>query len=240
MEMARRPAKTDRAKNAKPGTSTIQVRKQQFIRGEIWDAAVDLFAEKGFDETTIDDIASAAGVSRRSFFRYFSSKNDLMGQSMVSYAEALAGIIQSLSPGLSRFEVVRAIVLKFVSGAAAYPRTRKIMAVVAKCPEAREAQLSRMAEVEARVAQTLSDRFGDARYDELIPRLLAGLILTVIDVTLRLWFEANQPDISITAKQVLSKLGEIVGSAKQTRHRSASARRISRGTAAKTRVSGIR
>ncbi|BDZ52122.1 hypothetical protein GCM10025867_43630 [Frondihabitans sucicola] len=38
---------------------------------------LQLFIERGFDATTIDDIASAAGIGRRTFFRYFSSKNDL-------------------------------------------------------------------------------------------------------------------------------------------------------------------
>jgi AcrR family transcriptional regulator len=202
--------KPNSAKQAKrTGTSTIQKRKQQLIRGEIWDAAMDLFAEKGFDETTIDDIAQAAEVSRRSFFRYFSSKSDLMGQSIVSYGEALDEIIRALPPALSRFEAVRGTAVTFVSGAAAYPRTRKIMAVAAKYPEARAAQLSRMAEVEDRVAQAFADRFGERRYNELAPRLLAGLTLTVIDTTLRLWFELEQRDIAVTAEHVLSKLEEV-------------------------------
>ncbi|HEY0247956.1 MAG TPA: mycofactocin system transcriptional regulator [Gryllotalpicola sp.] len=38
---------------------------------------LQLFIEHGFDETTVDDIAAAAGIGRRTFFRYFSSKNDL-------------------------------------------------------------------------------------------------------------------------------------------------------------------
>src|SRR5437899_1533793 len=50
---------------------TLQARKQRLVRDAIWDAAIDLFAQEGFDETTVDDIARAAGVSRRSFFRYF-------------------------------------------------------------------------------------------------------------------------------------------------------------------------
>src|SRR5438034_1129540 len=59
-------------------TPTLLARKQQLVRDVIWDAAIDLFTEKGFDETTVDDIAQTAGVSRRSFFRYFSSKSDLL------------------------------------------------------------------------------------------------------------------------------------------------------------------
>ena len=211
MEMPSTATKTGSAKTAKSGLSTIQTRKQEFIRGEIWDAAMDLFAEKGFDETTIDDIAEAAGVSRRSFFRYFSSKSDLMGQGIVSYGEVLTEIIRSLPPALSRFEAVRGTALKFVCFGAAYPRTRKIMSVVAKYPEARAAQLSRMAEVEDRVAQAFAARFGDGQYNELMPRLLAALTTTVIDVTLRQWFELNHEDVSATVEQVLSKLEQVIG-----------------------------
>src|SRR5260370_6463750 len=74
---------------------TLQARKQQVVRDAIWDAATDLFADKGFDETTVDDIALAAGVSRRSFFRYFASKNDLMAHGMVNYGAELTAALDA-------------------------------------------------------------------------------------------------------------------------------------------------
>ncbi|HEY0816634.1 MAG TPA: TetR family transcriptional regulator [Pseudonocardia sp.] len=46
------------------------------VRRELVAAAVDLFTDRGYDETTIDDIATSAGVGRRTFFRYFRSKED--------------------------------------------------------------------------------------------------------------------------------------------------------------------
>jgi AcrR family transcriptional regulator len=46
------------------------------VRRELVTAAVDLFTDRGYDETTIDDIATSAGVGRRTFFRYFRSKED--------------------------------------------------------------------------------------------------------------------------------------------------------------------
>jgi mycofactocin system transcriptional regulator len=46
--------------------------------GELEQIGLELFTSNGFEETTIDDIAVAAGISRRTFFRYYNSKNDLV------------------------------------------------------------------------------------------------------------------------------------------------------------------
>ena len=74
---------------------SLQDRKQDLVRSAIWDAAVTLFVAKGFDATTIDEVARAAGVSKRSFFRYFSSKSDLMGQGIVTYGTMITDAINS-------------------------------------------------------------------------------------------------------------------------------------------------
>src|SRR5689334_13682407 len=74
---------------------TLQARKQEFVRDAIWTAAIDLFAEKGFEETTVDDIVDAAGTSRRTFFRHFESKRDLIAQPVVSYGASITKAIDS-------------------------------------------------------------------------------------------------------------------------------------------------
>jgi len=51
---------------------------RETIRAEVADVALKLFDEQGFDETTVDDIAVAAGISPRSFFRYFPMKEDVV------------------------------------------------------------------------------------------------------------------------------------------------------------------
>src|SRR6476620_12280489 len=102
-----------------PSTS-LQARKQQLVRDAIWDAAVNLFSEKGFDETTVDDIAQAAGVSRRSFFRYFSSKSDLMGQDIDTFGTALTNAIDACPAGYSLSQVFRQTVLQVAQQSAAH------------------------------------------------------------------------------------------------------------------------
>jgi len=53
-------------------------RPRRTTRGDIERLALDLFAARGFEETTVDEIAVAAGIARRTFFRYFPSKNDVV------------------------------------------------------------------------------------------------------------------------------------------------------------------
>lgn len=56
----------------------VRERTRRAVRGELAQLAVSLFVERGYDETTIDDLAAAAGMSKRTFFRYFASKEDLV------------------------------------------------------------------------------------------------------------------------------------------------------------------
>src|ERR1700724_330654 len=167
---------------------TLQARKQQVVRDAIWDAATDLFADKGFDETTVDDIAEAAGVSRRSFFRYFASKNDLMSHGMVNYGAELAAAIDACPQTYSLSEVFRETVLRVAQKSAAHPRARKIMAIVAKYPAARAAELSRLAEVQDLVAKAFARRCRKCGEDNLTASILAGVTLQVAGVTVRWWF----------------------------------------------------
>jgi Bacterial regulatory proteins, tetR family len=93
------------------GLGSAGSRKLEFVRDAIWDAAVDLFAEKAFDETTVDDIVVAAGTSRRTFFRHFESKRDLVAQPVVSHGASLTEVIASCPTGLSPGELFRHVVL---------------------------------------------------------------------------------------------------------------------------------
>ena len=188
---------------------TLHARKQQFVRDTIWDVATDLFAERGFDETTVDDIAEAAGVSRRSLFRYFSSKSDLMAYGMVSYGADLSDAIGACPDTYSHLEVLRETVLKIAQRSAAHPRTRKIMDIISKYPEARAAEQSRLHEVQDRVAAAFARRDGVPK-DGLTAPLLAGMTLQVLGATFRAWFREPGRDISATAEEALAAMRRLV------------------------------
>ncbi|MFI5614263.1 mycofactocin system transcriptional regulator [Amycolatopsis sp. NPDC051903] len=73
--------------------------------------ALRLFTERGFHETTVDDIASAAGVSRRTFFRYYESKADVLWNEFDSEVETIRKLLAGTSDALPVFDAVREAVL---------------------------------------------------------------------------------------------------------------------------------
>lgn len=78
----------------------------------ISEVGLKLLVAKGYEATTLDEIAAAAGISRRTFFHYFNSKEDIL---LAGYAETLkALVIENASAGAPR-DVVRVAVLKLVA-----------------------------------------------------------------------------------------------------------------------------
>ncbi len=82
-------------------------------RTEIEHVAFRLFDEQGFDQTTVDDIAAAVGIARRTFFSYFPSKNDVpwgsFDRELVRFRAMLAGT----PPDMPVMEAVRCAVVRF-------------------------------------------------------------------------------------------------------------------------------
>jgi len=70
---------------------TVWDRQRAVLREEITRTALRLFVTQGFEETTIDQIVSLVGVSRRSFFRYFGTKEDVVLGDLAARGEIIAG-----------------------------------------------------------------------------------------------------------------------------------------------------
>jgi AcrR family transcriptional regulator len=66
------------AKGGRMSSESLWSRTRRAAYAEVTEVAMGLFLEKGFEATTIDDIAATAGISRRSFFRYFGTKEDIV------------------------------------------------------------------------------------------------------------------------------------------------------------------
>jgi AcrR family transcriptional regulator len=80
---------------------------RQAIRAEIARKATDLFLEQGFDETTIDQIATAVGTSVRSVYRYFPTKEDMVLGDMLEQGRVLCDALAARPAGESPWDALR-------------------------------------------------------------------------------------------------------------------------------------
>ncbi|MHC3475585.1 TetR/AcrR family transcriptional regulator [Streptomyces sp. 7R007] len=88
--------------------TTLWDRTRQLASQEILATALRLFSEQGYDETTIAQIAREAGVSQRTLFRYFGTKEDLLGGGQERFGPVLAETIGALPTEVGAWESLRA------------------------------------------------------------------------------------------------------------------------------------
>jgi AcrR family transcriptional regulator len=85
----------------------LRERKRQQTRQRIVDAGLKLFFDKGIEATTLDEIAAAANISRRTFFAYFPAKEDIVLAWAANADAALQQAVTQAAPGRQPLEAVR-------------------------------------------------------------------------------------------------------------------------------------
>lgn len=101
--------------DAAPEKEGLRERKRRQTRQRIIDAGLKLFLANGFEATTLDAIAEAADISRRTFFYYFKSKEDIVLAYQSGSIERLRDVIVSESPDRPPLDVVRNALVKLTS-----------------------------------------------------------------------------------------------------------------------------
>jgi AcrR family transcriptional regulator len=109
----------------------LRERKKQQTKQAIFDAARRLFAERGFDEVTVAEIASAADVSEVTVFNYFPSKEDLFYGGMQFFEEQLLEAVRTRPRGESAIKALRRRLLESSDGL----RTKERIAAIVKAAE---------------------------------------------------------------------------------------------------------
>jgi len=190
--------------------TSLKSRKQEFVQDSIFEAAIDLFVRKGFQETSVEDVAMAAGVSRRSFFRYFTTKDHLLGHNIVKHGNVLVAAVAACPAESSAFEVVRDAALVAIEFAMSNPRTRQIIAITASNLSARRANRSRFVDVEIGLSEAFAERTRHEKKDDVRPRMLATLTLMLVDLSLISWFKGEFEDCSKALDHVSALLSRVL------------------------------
>ncbi|WP_327151842.1 TetR family transcriptional regulator [Nocardia sp. NBC_01329] len=95
-------------------TTGLRDRKRAETRAAIIRAATDLFLDRGFTATSATDIATAAGVSRRTFFLYFPAKEDVLFHHLEAHIRSAVDTLDGLDPGATPWDSVQAAALALV------------------------------------------------------------------------------------------------------------------------------
>jgi AcrR family transcriptional regulator len=154
-------------------------------RGRLQEAALALFAERGFDQTTAAEIAARAGLTERTFFRHFADKREvLFGGAAVLEERIVAGVIEAPPTDGPLGAVSRGL----DAAAALLGETRRDLAcqrqvVVAANPELRERELAKLAHYAAVITTALRDR----GVSEQQAKLAAETGMTVMRLAMERW-----------------------------------------------------
>jgi TetR/AcrR family transcriptional regulator, regulator of mycofactocin system len=104
-------------------------------KAELEQVAFELFAANGFEQTTVGDIAAAAGIGRRTFFRYFPSKNDIPWGVFELELERMRARLKACPRDVQLMDAIRAALVDFNRvEPAQIPRHRRRMELILRVP----------------------------------------------------------------------------------------------------------
>jgi AcrR family transcriptional regulator len=164
----------------------IGVRKRRAIRGELSEVALRLLTDRQFDSLTIDEIAAEAGVSRRTFFRYFTSKEDVVFAFLDQWAVRLAADIIARP---ADEDPVAAVQNSFRQLTAAYDdRALALVRLVRETPSLQQQERINREHLRISVVNALATRLGLDVERDMRPQILATIAFAPLDAAMFSWF----------------------------------------------------
>jgi TetR/AcrR family transcriptional regulator, regulator of mycofactocin system len=152
-------------------------------RSTSWDhisnVAIDLFAARGFDDVSVDDVAEAAGIARRTLFRYYPSKNALPWGDFEAHLTHMRDLLADLDPDVPIGDALRTALLAFNTfDDAETARHRQRMRVILQTAALQAYSMTMYAGWRAVVATFVARRLG-AKDDDVVPQTVAWTMLGV-------------------------------------------------------------
>jgi AcrR family transcriptional regulator len=207
---------TSDASLVKPG---LRERKKQQTRERIASVALELFAERGYDHTTLAEIAEAADVSPRTIFAYFQSKEDILFCDEPLMYERLERTLRERPPGATTVDALRVFVASFdTADEQAVLRKR----IIGASEGLRHSERARSAPMEELVTESIARDLGDVGPDDIRPRLIAASVTAAFGaVRERLQQgEAGEPIPHEEALEILDQVLEFLRGGLQALQRS--------------------
>ncbi|MCP2308118.1 MULTISPECIES: TetR family transcriptional regulator [Kitasatospora] len=185
-----------------PGGRRAAAQRQQ-MRQDLATAAMELFATQGYEETTVDQIAAAAGVARRTFFRYFRSKEEAIFPDHDDTLVRVADLLASAEPEEHPLDVVCRGIKEVLRMYASTPGVSVARyQLIRQVPALREREIAVVARYERLFTRYLLGRFDAAEEtppgwqrggddDSMLAEVSAAAVVAAHNHVLRRWLRAG-------------------------------------------------
>ena len=181
-------------------------RRRSTTRDHITDVALELFATRGFDDVSVDDVAQAAGISRRTLFRYFSSKNAIPWADFDASLTDLRNLLNAVPYDMPLDAALRSALLEFNSfDASETPRHRQRMRVILQTDALQAYSMTMYAGWREVIAKFVAARTG-SKTSDVGPRTTAWAMLSVALSAYESWLA----DESVTLHDALGAAFDVV------------------------------
>ncbi|ANM08931.1 MULTISPECIES: TetR family transcriptional regulator [unclassified Rhizobium] len=161
-------------------------RKRRQTRERIEQAAVSLFLQRGFETTTVEDITEAADVSKRSFFDYFPSKEEVVFAWQDGFADRLMAAIAARPAEEPLVAAVEAAITATVI-AAVDERSLALGELIHRTPALKARDQLKYARLEQKLAEALLLRKGNDPQERSRMHILAAVVIGALRVGAELW-----------------------------------------------------
>jgi AcrR family transcriptional regulator len=179
-------------------------RWQPDAQGRLQEAALALFGERGYDSTTVAEIAERAGLTKRTFFRHFADKREVLFDGAGALQERFVNAVAAAPAGAAPLD---AVAPALDAAAAAFEERRAFSArrqqVIDANPELQERELIKLARLAGAVAEALRAR----GVEDPAATLAAEAAITVFRVAFQRWVDpANDEDFPRIVRASLAEL----------------------------------
>ncbi|MCU1351422.1 MAG: TetR family transcriptional regulator [Acidimicrobiales bacterium] len=191
----------------------LRARKKERTRTDLTEAGLRLFAERGFDGVTVEDIAAAVDVSTRTFYRYFPSKEDLLLGDFDELLDTLRRAFLAQPPDLPVMAAVRGALLELSQTyeGLATESLRKAR-IVDATPSLRVRQAERQSAWDQILGPLVAARIGDEGEPSLRAQIIAGCALSAMRVAFARWrVDGGQARFTDLLAEALDLLGSSFG-----------------------------
>ena len=182
-------------------------RRRSTTQQHITDVALGLFADRGFADVSVDDVAQAAGIARRTVFRYYASKNAIPWGDFDAHLRHLRELLDHVDPGMPLGAALRAALLSFNTfDKSETVRHRQRMRVILQTAELQAYSMTMYAGWREVIAGFVARRNG-IKTTDLLPQTVAWMMLGVALSAYEHWLD----DESVSLPQALGDAFDVVG-----------------------------